>query len=143
MTSPESGENAALGYEMLVGVNIVTADVLLRSGLPADITYSSVSLSRLHTPDEEISLDIRTDTGGGYIISYSESRRMQDREEEVFELGLSIDLRLQKDGHGLGFNYEDQAHSKSLAEETEYLIRRLPDFDGAEATIEVLVPEAK
>lgn len=144
MTSPEFGEHSALAQELFVGINNLTADVFLRSGLSAaDITYSRVGLSKLRTPDEEVVLDIKTEQNGDYLIFYLESRRVQDEEDEVFEPLLTLDLKLQKEGSGLQFQYEKRVQPMTLTQASEYIIRRLPDFDGAAAAIEVLVPEAQ
>ncbi len=146
MASIEFGENPALGQELLVGISVLGADALERSGLLAladIITYSSIEFSRLHTPDEEITLFIGPDQDGNHIITLSENPRVQLTDEEIFDLGPMTSLTLEKDGGGIAPRNKPSNQDMSVALAAEYIIKRLPDFVGAAATIEVLAEEAK
>ena len=135
MASPEFKENPVLGQELLVGVSMLVAAALERSGLLAVvdlITYSSVELSKDYTPDEEINLFIGPDPDGHHIVTLSENTRIQDAEEETFNLETMASLILHKDGTGFASRNEQLGQDEELGAIAEHIARRLPDFTGAE-----------
>ncbi len=143
MPTPEFGEHAAVEQELFVGISLVAAEALLRSGLPPDVKYSQIELNRLHTPGEEITLSITYNKEDGYIVTLLENPRLQDHDEEVFSIGPGIDLSLREDGTGLAFEYPERSQGMTLAEAAEHITRRLPDFNGASGVVWIAVPEAQ
>ncbi len=148
MASPEFEENPALGRELLVGISVLIADALKRSGildlvLADQVAYSSIEFSRDDMSGDEITLFLDTDQEGHHIIILSENPRILDSENEQFELGPMTSLILHKDGSGLAPRNELPGQDGSLDSAAEHIIGRLSDFSGTEASIDVLAPEER
>jgi hypothetical protein len=141
MTTGETGEHDVLGRELILGIEPLILDALLRSDLPVDdTTYSAVAFVRDHAPDEEIVLEINTATEDEYGVTLSERPRTVESDPEkddTFDTGTVTGLVMGEDGTDLRFRNTWDTGGMSLAEAASHIVRRLPDFNGAAAIITV------